>query len=319
MVKRAAKPSTPSDSTPAWKNPAWIAAVTGLVTAAATGIGLIVANIHDDGKAAPVVTTTAVPPSVTSVAGSSGGGGSPTSVPDEACGPATCTDVSATIRSFNNGQLLTKPQEADLQRANELQAQNPDFGAVQAAAFGNDGPVAAGVNALDIGLAGRGTDPVVITNARVNVVKTTSIGSGTYVTPQQEGCGAGPDEYRMNINLDVGPPVVMLSKRNDDSVTGSDVLKRPWAVSVTRNDVIDLTVWAYAFQRDVEWTLDLDFSVAGHLGTMHIDDKGAPFHVTGVTAANPRYTQSESAVARDQANDGKYGSCVEWPAGVPSG
>jgi hypothetical protein len=81
---------------------------------------------------------------------------------------------------------------------------------------------------------------------------------------------------------------------------------------------VTMQVQAVAFEHDVQWRLALDYSASGRTGTMRIDDNGKPIRVTGITAANPRYTVLETGgVERDAAHDGFLGSCFPWPEGSP--
>jgi hypothetical protein len=305
VAPRATKPKSAPEQ-PAWKNPAWIAAIGGLVTAVATALGLIVSNLGDDGSAAPTVPT-AVSTTSTTVARSVDTGGA-----SDACGPATCEAFTATVQSFVNGFLLTNPNEADLQRADDLRRQKLE----PWEAFTNDGPVDVGVNELEVVLAGRSDQPVVITRARVEVVAQTAIGSGVHVTYAGQGCGGPEEELLLQIRLDGAAPAIKASGRDASGKFAE--LPPPWSVTVSDTKPVTMHVQALAFEHDVQWRLVLDYSASGRTGTMRIDDSGKPFRVTGITAANPRYTVLETGgVERDSAHDGFLGSCFPWPEGSP--
>ncbi len=309
MAPRPTKPKLATEP-PAWKNPAWIAAIGGLITAVAAAIGLIVSNLADGGGGAgPTVLTNPtviVTTSTTAARTVASGGGA------EECGPTTCEAFTATVQADINGYLLTKPNEADLQRADELRRQKSE----PWEALANDGPVDVGVNELEVVLTGRSEQPVVVTRARIEVVARTSIGSGVHVTQAGQGCGGPPEELLLEVRLDGSTPTMKVSGRD---TSGQFVeLPPPLSFSLSGTEPLTLHVQALAFEHDVQWRLALDFSTAGRTGTMRIDDSGQPFRVTGVTAANPRYTVLEDGgIERDAAHDGFLGSCFPWPEGSP--
>ena len=77
---------------------------------------------------------------------------------------------------------------------------------------------------------------------------------------------------------------------------------------MTQDDVEVLVVEAFACTSDLQFVLELDYSVAGRTGR-RIDDDGQPLRVTGVNQQTLRYTYNSIAAP------GLHRTAVRWGVG----
>ncbi|WP_146179869.1 hypothetical protein [Micromonospora sp. RP3T] len=102
-------------------------------------------------------------------------------------------------------------------------------------------------------------------------------------------CGE-PFEYRyLEANLDRNPPTV--TSKTTGSISGEpdarlDPAKFPYQVAI--DEAESFVVSGVVSKFDVDWRIEVDWSSQGKVGTVVVDDKGAPFHSTSTSNAEAK-------------------------------
>ncbi|WP_330338784.1 helix-turn-helix domain-containing protein [Streptomyces sp. NBC_00557] len=138
------------------------------------------------------------------------------------------------------------------------------------------GAVSSGEQRVALTVQGTGEETVVLEALHVRVLsKGAPLAWNDY--SMGVGCGGGVDTKSFDIDLDNGSPTVTVKNGQRDF---------PYKVSESDPEVFYVT--AHTKAHDVRWDLTLDWSSGGRHGTVHIDDKGTPFH-TSADVNRPGY------------------------------
>ncbi|MFC0599268.1 helix-turn-helix domain-containing protein [Streptomyces palmae] len=146
------------------------------------------------------------------------------------------------------------------------------------------GAVHGGSTNVEVTVAGRGRQAVVLRALQVRVVERRAPLAWSSFA-MDNGCGGALTPRTFAVDLDAARPLA----RPTDGFDGERTLpavRLPYRVSATDPEV--LLVNARTQGCDCSWYLELDWAAGGRSGTVRIDDGGKPFRTSGTTG-RPQY------------------------------
>ncbi|MGA5564574.1 helix-turn-helix domain-containing protein [Streptomyces platensis] len=138
------------------------------------------------------------------------------------------------------------------------------------------GAASSGEQRVALTVQGTGKDTVVLEALHVRVVaKGAPLAWNDY--SMGVGCGGNVETKSFDIDLDNGSPAVTVKNGQRDF---------PYKISESDPEVFYVT--AHTKAHDVRWDLALEWSSGNRHGTVHIDNRGTPFH-TSADTGRPGY------------------------------
>ncbi|MEV6400625.1 helix-turn-helix domain-containing protein [Streptomyces sp. NPDC051907] len=143
---------------------------------------------------------------------------------------------------------------------------------------GSEDGVDAGHMRVQLTATGKTADAVVINKVRVQVVgRKPALPWNAY--SMGEGCGSGVTPQWFDVDMDpVQPKVKPVAGQDGDTVVPAKDF--PFQVSSKDPQVINFDV--HTEQHDVNWYLEVDWSLGDQKGTVRVDDEGKPFRTSAI-------------------------------------
>jgi hypothetical protein len=215
--------------------------------------------------------------------------------------PAIEVNVASDVASFQRVSVYP-PEFVVPVPVDELPAPPPDsrgYGARETWAVENGG-VPADLMEVQVRIAGRSEQPVILTNLRVNVVERRRPLSGTHVV--YGPIGEVVAERFVAVDLDQQPPTITGSV--DDRPMGDpsiepDPINFPYRVRAGEVEVFHLFVTTTTC--DCQWNAELSYAVGSEQATISIQSGNEPFRLTSSARADT-YASNDGATFEKAPN-----------------